>query len=165
MWADNSALTHQIMAVPIHDPAAPHPYAPWVLVVGIVLLLLVGGWLAWVFWYTRKRPAPDPVSADNYQTLRGECIAMVDDAQERYRTGEADLRALHLDLNHIIRDFISRRFDVDVSSLTAEEIGRLDDVGRLGDLLAEYVEPSFAHESDARALAATTKAREVMAQW
>lgn len=152
-------------AVPIHDPAAPHAYSLWVLIMGVVLLLLIAAWLAWVFWFTRERPAPDPAAKSNYRDLRARTVELVDEAQDRYRSGESDLRALHLDLNHILREFASERLGIDTSSLTTAEISQLEGSDKVADLLGEYQEPAFAADSDARALSATARAREVINQW
>ncbi|UFU06273.1 hypothetical protein [Ruania halotolerans] len=153
-------------AAPINDPVAPAAYSAWVWVVGLVLLALIGAWYWFVFYNTRKRPAEDDAgSRDRYATLRTTMLSQVDAAEERYREGESDLRTLHLDLNHIMREFANGRMKMDTSSLTVREIARLEGTDRLVNLLAEYEEPAFASDSDAEALAATESARAVVREW
>lgn len=153
-------------AAEVHDPVPPAAYAAWVPIVGGALLVLIGVWLWWVFWYTRSRPFDDKGGRrDRYATLRGRTIEDIARAEERYREGATDLRTLHLDLNHIMREFANGRMRMDTSSLTVAELARLEGTGRLTELLADYEEPAFAIDSDAEALAATSSARAVVEQW
>lgn len=154
-------------AVEVHDPVAPAAYAVWVPIVGGALLVLITAWLVWVFWFTRERPydGKDGGRRDRWSGLRATSLADIEQAESRYREGEVDLRTLHLDLNHIMREFANGRLRMDTSSLTTAEIASLEGSDRLGRLLSEYEEPAFAIDSDAEALAATTNAKEVVRQW
>ncbi len=142
----------------------PEAYSTWVPVLGGVLLLAVAAWYAFVLLSTR-RPAkakdPGPMSRDG----RGRYEADVEGAIAAYHRGEHDLRALHLELARIMRDFASERIGRDVRSWTAREIGDFDPTARLGDLLHLWEEPSFARRSDAEAETAAQRAREVIRQW
>lgn len=160
-------FTADLAATPIHDPVDPYPFAPWVLIVGIALVVAIAAWYIFVFRYTRERPATEENQGrrDRWATLRGTTLEEVDAAEERYRQGESDLRALHLDLNHILRDFANGRLRMDTSSLTVSELATLEGTDRLTTLLSEYEEPAFAIDSDAEALTATNNAREVVSQW
>lgn len=154
------------LAVEIHEPVDPAGYSTWVWVVGLALLVAVIAWYAWVFWWTRRRPAPDPAEDPaRVATLRERSLAEVDEAEQRFRDGDCDLRALTLDLNRIMRTFSTGRLGVDTTSLTVSEIAELDGTARLADLLRDYEEPAFAYDSDAEALAATAQARQVISAW
>ena len=154
-------------AVEINDPVDPMAFAPWVLIVGIALLVLIGLWYLFVFRYTRERPASDEDKGrrDRWSSLRTSALEEVDAAEERYRDGESDLRSLHLDLNHILRTFSGGRLQMDTSSLTVGELATLEGTDRLTTLLSDYEEPAFAADSDAEALAATNEARAVVREW
>lgn len=159
-------LSAAIGAVEVHDPVAPAAYAAWVPIVGGALLVLIGAWLWWVLWYTRERPYDEKGGrGDRFAGLRQRTIADIAEAEDAYREGRTDLRTLHLDLNHIMREFANGRLRMDTSSLTVHEIARLEGTDRLAALLGEYEEPAFAIDSDAEALAATTNARAVVEQW
>lgn len=163
---DLLTLPGLVGAAEVHDPVPPAAYSAWVPIVGGALLVLIAAWLWWVFWYTRTRPFDDKSGRkDRYATLRGRTIEDIARAEERYREGETDLRTLHLDLNHIMREFANGRMRMDTSSLTVAELARLEGTGRLTALLTEYEEPAFAIDSDAEALAATSSARAVVEQW
>jgi hypothetical protein len=155
-----------VWATEIHDPVPPAAYSAWVPIVGGALLVLIGVWLWWVFWYTRDRPYDDKGGRrDRYAGLRATTIENIARAEERYREGVTDLRTLHLDLNHIMRTFANGRMRMDTSSLTVAELARLEGTDRLTALLTEYEEPAFAIDSDAEALSATSNARAVVEQW
>lgn len=156
-----------VQAAEINEPVDPMSFAPWVLIVGIALLVLIGGWYLFVFRFTRERPATalDRGRRDRWSSLRRTALDEVDAAEERYREGESDLRALHLDLNHILRNFAGGRLRMDTSSLTTGELARLEGTDRLTALLSDYEEPAFAADSDAEALSATNDARAVLREW
>lgn len=141
----------------------PEAYSWWVPVLGAGLLLLVAAWLAFVLLSTRRRdPAEQPAMAED---TRGRYETAVDGVFADYRSGELDLRALHLRLARLMRDFASERIGRDVRPWTRSEIAAHDPTARVGDLLAVWEEPSFARRSDAEAQAAADRAREVIRQW
>ena len=153
-------------AAPINEPIPPVDYSAWVWVLGLVLLVLIGAWYWFVFHHTRRRPAPTGgTGTDRFASVRTAALEQVDAAEGRYREGESTMRGLHLDLNHILREFASGRLRMDASSLTVHELARLEGTDRLVGLLQEYQEPAFAADSDAQALAATQNARAVISQW
>ena len=160
-------LTAEVSAVSVLAVAGAARDHPWVLIIGIALLVLIVGWYVFVFRYTRERPATPERRGrrDQWASLRSTTLEEVDAAEERYREGEVDLRSLHLDLNHILRTFANGRLRMDTSSLTVSELARLEGTDRLTDLLSDYQEPAFAVDSDAEALSATNSARAVISQW
>lgn len=152
-----------LLALPA--PAQPPiQYSWWVWVAGLALLALVAAWYVWVVRTTRPRPpgSPDPAA---FAGLRKEHLALVDEAYDRFTAGTADLRALHLDLNHAIRSFATGRTGVDTSSLTVAEFTRIEHGSALAMLLEDYSEPAFARSSDAQAATAVEQAREVIRTW
>ncbi|MPV50589.1 DUF4381 family protein [Pseudactinotalea sp. HY160] len=163
--AGASAVVHTL-AVDIHEPVIPASYSTWVWVVGLALVVAVAAWYGWVLWWTRRRPAPDPhADPAQWTSLRATTLARVDEAEQRFRDGESDLRGLALGLNRIMREFSTARLGQDTTSLTVSEIADLDGTDRLAGLLRGYEEPAFAFDSDAEALTATGRAREVIAAW
>lgn len=141
----------------------PEAYSWWVPVLGATLLVLVALWLTIVLLSTRRRdPAQQPVMRGD---ARGRYEGAVEDAVADYRRGDLDLRALHLRLARLMRDFASERIGRDVRPWTRGQIAAHDPTARIGDLLAVWEEPSFARRSDAEAEAAAQRAREVIRQW
>ncbi len=160
-------LAAEIGAVEIHDPVDPAQFAIWVPIVGGALLVLILVWYLIVFRTTRARPASDESRGrrDQWSSLRASSLNDVDEAEERYRNGESDLRSLHLDLNHILRNFANGRLNMDTSSLTVGELSTMEGTDRLTTLMSDYQEPAFAVDSDAEALSAANEARGVIQQW
>ncbi|MEE6281763.1 hypothetical protein [Georgenia sunbinii] len=141
----------------------PEAYSWWVPALGGGLLLLVALWFTYVLLSTR-RPDPTkqpPMTGD----ARGRYEIAVDGAVADYRSGELDLRSLHLRLARLMRDFASDRIGRDVRPWTRSEIAAHDPTARIGHLLAVWEEPSFARRSDAEAETAADQAREVIQQW
>ncbi|WP_413451808.1 hypothetical protein AA0Y32_14180 [Georgenia phoenicis] len=142
----------------------PESYSTWVPVVGVLLLLAVAGWYAFVLLSTRRpdRPRePGPLSPDGRARFEED----VEAALAAYRAGESDVRGLHLELARIMRSFASERLGRDVRSWTAREVAEHDPTAQLGDLLHRWEEPSFARRSDAEAETAASSAREVIRRW
>jgi hypothetical protein len=168
VFATDAAATAVVIgAAPINEPVDPASFSLWVWIVGAALLVLIAAWYWWVFYFTRERSAKDADGGrrDQYSGLRKETLDEVDAAEARYREGESDLRTLHLDLNHILREFANGRLRMDTSSLTVGEIATLEGTDRLSMLLQDYQEPAFASDSDAEALSATEDARGVIREW
>ncbi|GMA32790.1 hypothetical protein [Litorihabitans aurantiacus] len=154
-----------VLAVPA-DPQPPAQYSWWVWGLALLLIALVAAWYWWVVWSTRARTVQARRSrTDVYAAIRTEQLAAVDAAYGRYTSGESDLRTLHLDLNHTIRQFATQRAGIDVSSLTVRELGRLEHGGAIQELLEDYQEPAFAAASDNHAEHAADQAREVIRTW
>ena len=154
-----------ILAVPA-DPQPPAQYAWWVWGIGLAILALIALWYVWVYWSTRPKAGEQRRGkGDPYAAMRAEHLAAIDAAYGRYTSGESDLRALHLDFNHVMRQFVSDRTGIDASSLTVAEMTQLEHSDALVTLLEDYQEPSFAAASDAAALAAREQAREVIRPW
>src|SRR5699024_7921438 len=116
--------------------------------------------------HTRRRPAPTGgTGTDRSASVRTAGLEQAAAGEGRYREGESTMRALPPDLNHILREFASRRLRMDASSLTVHELARLEGTDRLVGRLQEYQEPACAADSDPQALAATQNARAVISQW
>src|SRR5690606_2913343 len=80
---------------------APAAYSWWVPALGVLLLLAVGGWYAWVLLSTRHEraaegPGMDAAARERYEHVVAETV-------ERYEHDEIDLRGLHLELARTMR--------------------------------------------------------------
>ncbi len=156
--------TVDILTIPIHDPVPPAAYSVWVWVVGLALLAGIIAWYWWVRRFTRPRPAPD-LPDSHWASLREGSLSRVDLAEQQYRNGHVQLRELHLELNTILREFATERLGQDAMWMTAAEIARLEGTDRIAHLLSRFEEPAFSFDSDAQAMDATARTREVISTW
>ena len=141
--------------MPDDELYAPVLYSGWWAALGVLLLLLVVGWVVFAVLSTRASAQekalsapPDLVSGpyDPYAGLRAEFESRLAGVEQRYLAGELDERALHLALSREVRGFASGRLGVDASVLTLSEIERLTGAQHLTRLIARYYRPSFAED-------------------
>ena len=157
-------LLAELLSAPIHDPVPPAAYSTWVWIVGLALLAAIAVWYWWVRRSTRPRPAPD-LPDSHWVSLRETTLGKVEAAEAQYRNGNASLRELHLELNTILREFATERLGRDAMWMTAGELAEFEGTDRVSHLLADYEEPAFSYDTDAQAMAATARAREVISTW
>lgn len=143
----------------------PSTYAWWVPVLGALALGIVAGWYFYVLRSTRSDSRRARTSMPASTAQRDEYVAKIDAAYGKYRAGESDLRALHLELAEVMRSYASLRIGRDVTTWTRRDVSEYDTTSRLGGLLAVWEEPSFAQSSDAEAEAAAQAATEVVRNW
>lgn len=141
------------------DIVPPVTYAWWVLALGLLLLVGVAAWLWWLLRH-RHRPAPAPS-----RPAPGPFAARVDALEARFQRGEIDLRALHLALAALVRDFGTAWLGRDISALTRGEVDARFPQSGLGTLLARFEQPSFAHSPAVEAATSVRLTREVIAAW
>jgi len=153
-----------LVAAPIHAPSPPVAYSTWVWVGGLALIAGILAWYWWVMRHTRPRPAPD-LPASHWASVRQEALNKIDSVESEFRNGHLDLRALHLELNTILREYATERLDRDAMWMSASEIAEFDGAKQASELLAAFEEPSFAYDTDAEALAGVHELRGVVQSW
>ncbi|WP_244963343.1 alpha-amylase [Actinomyces trachealis] len=170
------------------DPPVGMPL--WMVIIPIIVLLLVAAWLIGSFISTRRDRSLSYGDIPMAPTVRDQWITKIDAVEARFRTGELDLRALHLELASILRGFAGARSGADIESSTVLEILDIADtagprspiarllwvravgrpldtnpLGHVGELLAVWEQPSFDREPRAAAERSLTSAREVVTRW
>lgn len=166
--------------MPTDELIDPVPYAGWVPVLGVVLIVLAVAWVCWVLlsrWLVRgvrapEPPAPGPVLAlvpgpDPFAAIRPVYLARVDEVQRRFGAGELDGRGLHLALSAVVRDFGAVRTGIDASRMTLREIRAVGATAHLARLVESYYRPAFARDAarTADVGAALSGARWVIGTW
>lgn len=143
--------------MPDDELYAPALYSGWWAALGVVLVLLVVGWVVFALVSTRasaqekaSRFAPPRSVAgpyDPFAGLRAEFESRLDAVEATYLAGGLDERGLHLALSKEVRGFASGRLGVDASVLTLSEIERMTGTQHLTRLIARYYHPSFAEDA------------------
>ncbi|SPT53585.1 Uncharacterised protein [Actinomyces bovis] len=170
------------------DPPVGMPL--WMVIIPIIALLVVAAWLIGTFLSTRRDRSLGYGDIPMAPTVRDQWVTKIDDAEARFRSGELDLRALHLELAAILRGFAGARSGVDIESSTVLEILDIADtagprsplarlrrvraagrpldsnpLGYVAELLAIWEQPSFDREPRAAAERSLVSAREVVTRW
>jgi len=143
------------------EAAAPVLYAWWVLAFGVALLLAAAAWLWWVLRRRGEGDAVGRVAGPVRRTYR----VRVDEVYERFTRGEIDLRALHLELARLVREFGSERVGQDLTWMSRGEVAEYHPRTGLGPLLARYEQPSFSRDSRVEAETTMRMTREVIESW
>lgn len=162
----------------------------WLVIVGVVALSAAAAVILRAFLVTRRDTARTVGDIPMAASERSQWVRRVDAAAARYRSGELDLRGLHLELAGALRGFATARSGEDIVSATVLEILDMADttgprsilerlrrvrasrrpldanpLGHVGELLAVWEQPSFDRDPDAAADAAIGEAREVVTRW
>lgn len=152
-------------AVPVGEPLDPVLYSWWVPALAGVLILAA---IAWVLWVLRK-----PRTVNFAQMARDRRAPEVrlgygqklDALVGRFHRGEIDLRAFHLQIAELVREFGSERMGKDMSTMSRGEVESYYPGSNLGPLLARCEHPSFSRDAAGEAHHTEAMAREVIAQW
>lgn len=140
----------------------PVTYAWWVPALGALLLVLALAWLLWLLH--RARPAR-PDRQDPRGAVRRDWSGAVAELHGRFLRGELDLRALHLALAGLMREFGSDHTGRDLRPMTRAEIAEELPRSGLGDLLGRYEQPSFARDPQVEAQESVDRTLEVISRW
>lgn len=155
----------------INDPVT---YSWWWDLVAAAAVLIVVAWIVFVLVSTRRRPPDedDPLllmamTGDRFAAVRPVYLKKIDAVEERYRDGELDVRALHLELSAVVREFATIRRGVDASVLTLSDLRRLEGTRHLAGLIETYYRPAFSRDGapHVQPEASIHGARTVVSQW
>lgn len=98
-------------------------YTPAYIVAALLALLLAGLLLRW--WLKRPGPVQDDTPAEPVDTRPAHVVALarLDELERRQFVAKRQIKAYHLELSEILRDYFKRRYALDVAlSMTSSEI-------------------------------------------
>lgn len=127
----------------LHDPVT---YPNWMWVLGVILALLVVGWVAGclVRWW-RSEDSDVPALLSISEAERRRYLGLVEEIGDRHEGGELDLRDLHLALAGLMRALGTARTGRDLEVATVDEVEALTPTWpQLVAVLRECEQPSFA---------------------
>jgi len=105
----------------------PVQYSPLWLVIGVMLVVLVAGWILFVLLLTRRRPEPYEFAGSIPQlteTVREAYLARIDDVRRRYDTGAVGFSDAHHELSALVRSFASEAQGVRAQYMTLDDLRR-----------------------------------------
>ncbi|MCD4849715.1 hypothetical protein LN996_02695 [Arthrobacter sp. AK01] len=102
---------------------APLAYQPYWLWLGLVILLAIAGWYAWIFRPTRsKEPAAQGAPTPDLDALRSACLTAINATAEEADAGRLPVRDAHQRLSFLVREFAGAATGLPVTSMTLEEL-------------------------------------------
>ncbi|BDA64584.1 MULTISPECIES: alpha-amylase [Actinomyces] len=172
---------------------SPHPpvlMPAWLAIVATICLIVVVAWLLFVLLTTRRDTSTQVGDIPMAPGERRQWVERLDEITGRWRAGELDVRGLHLELAALVRGFAEARSGQEITTATVTEILAMADttgprsvmarlrqvrsagrpldanpLGRVGELLAIWEQPSFDREPEAVAQEALDHAGEVVHRW
>ena len=126
--AGRGALAAPAALLSAAPPAVAAPVARpvlmplWMIVAAVIALLIAIAWFAGTLMTTRRDTSRAVADIPMAPADRREWIARVEACSARFRDGEIDLRALHLELAEILRGFAAARTGEPTESATAMEL-------------------------------------------
>lgn len=126
----------------LRDPVA---YPNWMWIAGALIVLAALAWVAfWIVRYLRGVLGPPPELVTLSEAERRRYLGLVDQIEGRHRSGELDLRGLHLALAGLMRALGTVRTGRDLEVATVAEIEELvPSWPELGRILRECEQTSF----------------------
>lgn len=146
----------------------PMGYSPWWLLGALLVLLLVGAWIAGVILWTQPvevlRGIP-LVRGVLHRVLRVKFTRALTDVQMRHDRGELDARQAFHEISRIFRQFVAFRTGYPLRRMTATDITDSDLPQPVLDVLSATYPGQF-DAPDPRAVGpAVETARKVVAAW
>jgi hypothetical protein len=139
------------------------------LIIGLVVVLLIGAWYGFVYWWTRRKK---PKSLDTLKQLapgdldklKAKYLQLIEELYQRYVNGEIKLRKLHIELSMTVRSFVQEASLFPAPFLTLGEL-RNSAYPQLAELIAKYYPAEFAAIEHGEAADSTQAAKGLVQQW
>ncbi|MFJ6454539.1 MULTISPECIES: hypothetical protein [Micrococcaceae] len=115
------------MATVQDDPGfyAPLQYQPQWFWAGLLIVLVVGAWYAWIFRPPRRRPpAGQGPPQQDLESLRSACLTAINATAEDADAGRIPVRDAHQRLSFLVREFAGAATGLPVTSMTLEDLRR-----------------------------------------
>lgn len=104
---------------------APLQYQPQWFWAGLLIVLVVGAWYAWIFRPPRRRPpAGQGPPQQDLESLRSACLTAINATAEDADAGRIPVRDAHQRLSFLVREFAGAATGLPVTSMTLEDLRR-----------------------------------------
>lgn len=148
------------------DFYGPLLYSPWLLWVGLGLMVLVAGWFLFVFVSTRRPglQAEPHATASDLNALQQEFLASINKVAADANSGRLPARQAHQEFSLLVRMFVQRATGVAAPRMTLAELQENGPPALVAAIARIYPGEFAAHPQESPADAAET-AREVVRSW
>lgn len=145
---------------------APLHYQQLWLWLGLLLLLLVAAWYAWVLWPARTTaPArQQAVARPTLDALRSTCLTAIDATASDAYAGRLPERDAHQRLSFLVREFAGSATGLPITSMTLEELRR-HGMADLATGIARIYPNEFAPLPVQTVSQSAAAARQVVLEW
>jgi hypothetical protein len=153
--------------MPAADLFPPVQYSPLWAVLGVVVVLLVIGWVVFVLTLTRRRVEPPqfvPGLAELSITVRQRYLSAVDDVGRRYKHGEVGFSDAHHELSALVRSFAAESRGVRAQYMTLDDL-RSTPHHALAETIESLYPGAFSGTADGSIAEATHRASELVRTW
>ena len=145
----------------------PVQYSPVWLVIGVVLLVIVVGWIVFVLLLTRRRAErfeyvgsiPELTS-----TVRDAYLARIDDVGRRYDAGDVSFSDAHHELSALVRAFASDAQGIRAQFMTLDDLRRTPHRA-LAETVERLYPGAFSGTKGGRIDDAMARASELVRSW
>lgn len=147
---------------------APLGYSVWWPLLGVLLLILCAGAVAWIWVATKPASTtgvPDFVAPRNPSAVKEKYWALIVDIQNRHDAGALDVRAAHLELSLAVRTFVHEMTGLKTQRMTLSQL-REHRLPLAGDAVELFYPAEFSRASGHSSVADSVRtAKNVVSQW
>jgi len=149
---------------------SPLQYQPQWLWLGLVLVLIIGAWYAWILRPVHKTaavhedPARQVAEAPDLETLRAACLAAINTTALDADAGRLPERDAHQRLSFLVREFAGAATGLPVTSMTLDDLHR-HDLKELAAVMAGIYPNEFAPLPVHTVRQSAETARQVVLAW
>lgn len=141
------------------------------LLLGLLCVVLVAGWYAFVFISTRHKPqrslntlTAKPYTPPDLTALKAKYIALIEEINQHYTAQTISARAAHQKLSYVLRMFAYETRGHRVDTLTLADLQKTH-YEQLTVAIGRLYLPEFARVQQGNVLDAVAFAREVVEGW
>lgn len=93
----------------------------WVLLAVVLLGLAIGGWYLWRWYQKNRKPEEEPIDPELLRPADEVALEKLDEIKAQKIWKDGKVKEYQTELTDVVREYISRRFDVQSTEKTSDE--------------------------------------------
>ena len=93
----------------------------WILLGALALALAVGGWYLWRWYQKNRKPEEEPIDPELLRPADEVALEKLDEIKAQKIWKDGKVKEYQTELTDVVREYISRRFDVQSTEKTSDE--------------------------------------------